>query len=59
MRIRTPSIILINCIYIFISLLFEEVTKVHLHSVDPQKNHRNCLITLSIKKFPILRRSLI
>ena len=32
-------------------------TKVHLHSVDPQKNRRNYLITRSILKFPTPRRS--
>ena len=32
-------------------------TKVHSHSVDPQKNRRNYLITLSILKFPTPRRS--
>ena len=31
-------------------------TKVHSHSVDPQKNCRNYLITHSILKFPTPRR---
>ena len=32
--------------------------KVHSHSVDPQENHRNYLITYSILKCPTPRRSL-
>ena len=32
-------------------------TKIRSHSVDPQKNCRNYLITHSIKKFPTLHRS--
>ena len=35
------------------------IIKVHLRSVDPQKNHRNYLITRSMLKCPILRRSLL
>ena len=41
---------------VYKSVIFIGFSNVHSHSVDPQKNHRNYLITGSILKFPTPHR---